>query len=62
MSHESDWVTLCSFLVQETSRMTFQTAPRQMWKRIRGNERKQLQYIFNPKVQAKVEDITLVTR
>jgi len=49
-------------LVQETSRMTFQTAPRQMWKRIRGNERKQPQYIFNPKVQAKVEDITLVTR
>ena len=51
-----------SYLVQETSKMTFQTAPRQMWKRIRGNERKQPQYIFNPKVQAKVEDITLVTR
>merc|ERR1712131_538336 len=47
---------------QETSRISFQTAPRQMWKRIRGNERKQPQYIFNPKVQAKVEDITLVTR
>lgn len=49
-------------LVQETSKITFQTAPRQFWKRIRGNERQQPQYIFNPTVQAKVEDITLVTR
>lgn len=49
-------------LVQETSRITFQTAPRQIWKKIRRDERIPPQYIFNPSVQTKVEDITLTTR